>query len=91
MPPHSFSSLPQGIHLQAGKLLKPSEMKGMILASKHMRERYAKSYFYDVAFRGTSMDLVLDLIAFIHAKNHQPIKVVCSLFGACSRSFFFSQ
>ncbi|RBR07368.1 hypothetical protein FVER53590_09805 [Fusarium verticillioides] len=67
----SLTNLPGEVHLLIGGFLKPSEMEGVIVASKHMREQYAKSYFYDVAFRGTSMDLVLDLTAFMHAKHHQ--------------------
>ncbi|KAF4414922.1 hypothetical protein FACUT_13843 [Fusarium acutatum] len=71
MPSPSFSSLPREIHLEIGKFLKPSEMAGIIVTSKHMRKSYAGSFFHTVAFRGANMDLVLDLIAFIHANNHK--------------------
>ncbi|KAF5661324.1 hypothetical protein FDENT_13549 [Fusarium denticulatum] len=67
----SFTNLPAEVHLLIGEFLKPSEMEGLIISSKEVRKMYSKPYFHDVASRGTSMDLVLDLIAFIHAKNHQ--------------------
>ncbi|KAF5567350.1 hypothetical protein FNAPI_684 [Fusarium napiforme] len=66
-----LTNFPADVHVLIGGFLKPSEMEGMIVASKYMREQYAKSYFHDVTFRGTNMDLVLALTAFIHARHYQ--------------------
>lgn len=67
----SLTNLPGEVHLLIGGFLRPSEMEGLIMSSKEIRKSYSSSYFHDVAFRGTSMDLVLDLAAFMHAKHHQ--------------------
>ncbi|KAF5582381.1 hypothetical protein FPANT_8545 [Fusarium pseudoanthophilum] len=67
----SLTNLPEEVHLLIGGYLKPSEMEGLIVSSKQIRKSYSRSYFHDVVFRGTSMDLVLDLTAFLHAKHHQ--------------------
>jgi hypothetical protein len=67
----SLTNFPGEVHVLIGGFLKPSEMEGIIASSKYMREQYAKSFFHDVVFRGTAMDLVLNLIAFLHAKNNQ--------------------
>ncbi|KAF5611888.1 uncharacterized protein FSUBG_1915 [Fusarium subglutinans] len=69
MDSQTFSSLPGDLHLEIGKFLKSSEMEGLIASSKSMRRIYAPSYFHTVAFRGTSMDLVMDLFAFKNANR----------------------
>ncbi|KAF5619177.1 hypothetical protein F52700_11869 [Fusarium sp. NRRL 52700] len=69
--PQSFVNLPADIHPQIGKFLKSSEMGGLITSSKGMRRVYARSFFHTVAFRGSSLDLVLDLIPFLHANNNK--------------------
>ncbi|KAF5970208.1 hypothetical protein FCOIX_10545 [Fusarium coicis] len=71
MPSLSLTNLLVEVNLLIGGYLKPSEMEGLIVSSKEIRKSYSRSYFHDVAFRGTSMDLVLDLTAFMHAKHHQ--------------------
>ncbi|KAF5236684.1 hypothetical protein FANTH_11172 [Fusarium anthophilum] len=69
MDSQTFSSLPGDLHLEIGKFLKSTEMEGLIASSKSMRRIYAPSYFHTVAFRGTSMDLVMDLFAFKNANR----------------------
>ncbi|KAG5799483.1 hypothetical protein H9Q69_001511 [Fusarium xylarioides] len=46
-------------------------MVGMIAASKHIRESYAKSFFHDMAFKGTEVDLMEDLEEFLDASITQ--------------------
>ncbi|CCT61579.1 uncharacterized protein FFB20_08315 [Fusarium fujikuroi] len=67
----SFSSLPKEVHLEIGNFLRPSEMAGIIVASKSMRKGYAASFFHDVSFRGTQGDLVGELAAFLVANKTQ--------------------
>ncbi|KAF5623713.1 hypothetical protein F25303_11726 [Fusarium sp. NRRL 25303] len=63
--------LPAEVHLLIGGFLKPSEMEGLIVSPGIIRKRYSKSYFHDVAFRGTKADLMEELTAFLNANNTQ--------------------
>ncbi|KAF9772067.1 hypothetical protein IL306_010249 [Fusarium sp. DS 682] len=62
-----FITLPREIHMEISSHIQPSEMHGLVLASKYMRIAYGHRLYHSIKFKGEKMELTDVLEEFINS------------------------